>query len=156
MTIHEIDEAILNCVDAETGEVDTDSLMALQMARDAKIEGIAHWCLELEGDNAKIAAEIKRLEALKRLNENKTMSLKDYLRFALAGQKFKGATVSITYRTTHPLAEISSEILEKLPDEYKTVKVEVAPDKRKIKAALDEGWHFDGVSVEERVSVIIK
>lgn len=156
MTIHEIDEAILNCVDSETGEVDTDSLMALQMERDAKIEGIAHWCLELEGDNAKIAAEIKRLEALKRLNENRTKSLKSYLMFALAGKKFKGATVSISYRTTHPLADIPSDVLEKLPDEFKTVKVEVSPDKRKIKAALDEGRHFDGVFVEERVSVIIK
>ena len=156
MKIHEIDEAILGCVDPETGEIDTDSLMALQMERDAKIEGIAHWCLELEGDNAKIAAEIKRLEALKKHNENKTKSLKEYLRFALAGQKFKGTTVSISYRTTHPLAEIPSDVLERLPDEFKTVKVEVTPDKRKIKAALDEGWHIAGVAVDERVSVIIK
>lgn len=156
MTIHEIDEEILACVDAETGEVDTDSLMALQMERDAKIEGIAHWCLEIDGDNAKIEAEIARLKALKERNERKVKSLKDYLRFILAGQKFKGVTVGVTFRTTRAVAEIDADTLARLPEEFKTTKIEVKPDKRKIKAAIDEGWHIAGVAVEERVSVIIK
>ena len=44
MTIFEIDEAILECVDLETGEIiDAERLDALQMERDKKIENVALW-----------------------------------------------------------------------------------------------------------------
>lgn len=37
MNLYEIDNAILECVDQETGEIiDTDKLTSLQMARDEK------------------------------------------------------------------------------------------------------------------------
>ena len=42
MNIYEIDKAILECVDEETGEIlDFDRLEELQMARDEKIENIS-------------------------------------------------------------------------------------------------------------------
>ena len=48
MKLYEIDEQILNCIDAETGEIiDADMLNALQMERDAKIEGVALWIKDL-------------------------------------------------------------------------------------------------------------
>ena len=52
MKLYEIDEQILNCIDAETGEIiDADMLNALQMERDAKIEGVALWIKDLKAEN---------------------------------------------------------------------------------------------------------
>lgn len=42
MKLFDIDEAILACVDLETGEIiDPDRLAALEMEREKKIDGIA-------------------------------------------------------------------------------------------------------------------
>ena len=44
MTLYEIDNAILECIDLETGEIiDTDKLDALQLERETKIENVALW-----------------------------------------------------------------------------------------------------------------
>lgn len=48
MNLYEIDEAIMDCVDMETGEIiDSDKLAELQIARDDKVEGVevARWSL---------------------------------------------------------------------------------------------------------------
>lgn len=42
MTLYEIDSAIMDCVDEETGEIiDLEKLEALNIERDKKVEGIA-------------------------------------------------------------------------------------------------------------------
>ena len=51
MTIYEIDQAIMNCVDVETGEIiDTEQLDKLQMERDAKLENVACWIKDLKAE----------------------------------------------------------------------------------------------------------
>ena len=50
-TLYEIDKAILECVDAETGEIiDDKALEELELARDNKIENIACWIKNLKAD----------------------------------------------------------------------------------------------------------
>ena len=50
-TLYEIDKAILECVDAETGEIiDDKALGELELARDNKIENIACWIKNLKAD----------------------------------------------------------------------------------------------------------
>ena len=59
MKLYEIDEAILGCIDTETGEViDPERLTALQMERTEKIEGVALWIKDIK---AEIEAEKKDL-----------------------------------------------------------------------------------------------
>ena len=42
--LYDIDAAILDCVDQETGEIlDPEKLDALQMEREQKLEGVALW-----------------------------------------------------------------------------------------------------------------
>ena len=42
MTLYEIDSAIMDCVDEETGEIiDLEKLETLNIERDKKVEGIA-------------------------------------------------------------------------------------------------------------------
>ena len=49
MTLYEIDKAIMECVDLETGEIiDTEQLDKLTMEREAKLENVACWIKELK------------------------------------------------------------------------------------------------------------
>ena len=62
MTIYEIDQAIMNCVDAETGEIiDTERLDKLQMERDAKLENVACWIKDLKAEAEALKAEKQAL-----------------------------------------------------------------------------------------------
>ena len=58
MKLYEIDEQILGCIDAETGEIiDADMLNALQIERDAKIENVALWIKDLKAEAEAYKAE---------------------------------------------------------------------------------------------------
>ena len=61
MTIYEIDQAIMECVDLETGEIiDTEQLDKLQMERDAKLENVACWIKDLKAEAEALKAEISQ------------------------------------------------------------------------------------------------
>jgi hypothetical protein len=99
MTLYEINEAIMGCVDAETGEiVDFDQLDALQMARDEKLENIALYIKSLEAEVAAIGAERDALLKRKTVKENKAKRLREYLSFNLDGQPFETPRVALTFR----------------------------------------------------------
>ena len=92
MTIYEINEGILNCIDPETGEIiDIDKLNELELERDAKIENVACWIKELKAEAEAIKAEKLALAERQRVAENKAESLKKWLAYALQGEKFKTA-----------------------------------------------------------------
>ena len=58
MKLYEIDNAILDCIDLETGEViDTERLDALNMERDAKVENVACWIKDLMAEANAIKVE---------------------------------------------------------------------------------------------------
>ena len=109
MTIYEINNEIMNCIDMETGEViDTDKLNDLQMERDAKIENVALWIKELKAEAEAIKNEKQALAERQRVAENKAESLKNWLSYALNGEKFKTAKCSISYRNSESV-EVTEE-----------------------------------------------
>ena len=62
--LYEIDQEILDCVDLETGEIlDTEKLDALQMEREAKLEGVALWVKDLKAEAAAVKEEADKLAA---------------------------------------------------------------------------------------------
>ena len=61
MTLYEIDAAMQECIDPETGEVDAERIEALAMERDKKIENIALWIINIKADIETAKAEIDRL-----------------------------------------------------------------------------------------------
>ncbi|MBR7085678.1 MAG: siphovirus Gp157 family protein, partial [Oscillospiraceae bacterium] len=74
-TLYEIESAIYDCVDSETGEViDEEKLNALMMERSAKLEGVALWIKNLESDAAAIRAERDNLDKRMKSTENKAKS----------------------------------------------------------------------------------
>ena len=77
MTLYEIDQEILNCVDEETGEIiDLDKLQALRIAKDRKIESIGLWYKNLNSDVQALELEIKMLTERKNKAKNKMEQLR--------------------------------------------------------------------------------
>lgn len=158
MTIYEINEQILNCIDLETGEIiDIDKLNELQLEKDAKIENVACWIKELKAEAEAIKAEKQTLAERQKVAENKAESLKKWLAYALDGQKFKTSKCSISYRKSESV-EVTEEGLNNLikeHDELLTYK-EPEPNKKAIKDALKDGLSVEGVQLVQNVSTIIK
>ena len=159
MTIYEIDNEIINCIDMETGEViDTEKLNELQMERDAKIENVALWIKELKAEAEAIKNEKQALAERQRVAESKAESLKSWLAYALNGEKFKTAKCSVSYRNSESV-EVTDEGLEALMREHEgllTYKLP-EPNKKAIKDAIkNDGLTVEGVQLVQKTSTIIK
>ena len=158
MTIYEINEGILNCIDPETGEIiDIDKLNELELERDAKIENVACWIKELKAEAEAIKAEKLALAERQKVAENKAESLKKWLAYALDGQKFKTSKCSISYRKSESV-EVTDEGLSNLMKEHDELLTYKAPEpnKKAIKDALKDGLSVQGVRLGCNTSVIIK
>ena len=158
MTIYEINEEILNCIDLETGEIiDIDRLNDLQLERDAKIENVACWIKELKAEAEAIKAEKLALAERQKVAENKAESLKKWLAYALQGEKFKTAKCSVSFRKTESV-EVTDEGLSNLMKEHDELLTYKAPEpnKKAIKDALKDGLSVEGVRLGCNTSVIIK
>ena len=160
--LYEIDQDILDCVDAETGEIlDAEKLDALQMERDAKLEGVSLWVKDLSAEAAAVKEEADKLTARKRALDNKITALKSWLLIALDGEKLKTPRCNV-YQTHSTRVSVADEaelikFLETLeePEQFLRFK---EPELRKdeIKKALKEGTIIPGASLEETESVVIK
>lgn len=101
MNLYQIDSAISECVDAESGEVlDFDKLAELSMERDRKIENIALWIKNDLSEAKAIREEEEALATRRQALERAAESKKRYLESALNGEKFSTAKCSISFRST--------------------------------------------------------
>lgn len=158
MKLYEIDNAILDCIDLETGEViDTEKLDALQIERDAKIENVACWIKDLRAENEAIKSEKQKLDSRRKVNENKIESLMGWLNYALNGTKFKTGKCAISFRTSE-CVEVSEEGLNNLINGHADLLTYKAPEPNKtaIKQALKDGLTVEGVELVRNTNVIIK
>lgn len=86
MSLYHIDQELENLIDHETGEVlDFDAFEALQMARDAKIEGVLCWTKNLAAEAKAIREEEKELAERRKAMERKREKLLAYAERALGG-----------------------------------------------------------------------
>lgn len=130
MTLYEIDSAIMDCVDEETGEIiDLEKLEALNIERDKKVEGIA--------------LAVKNYAAQR---------CKDYLSHALDGEKLKTARVSVFYKSNE---SVTIDDLDSLTEEYIRIP-EPQADKTAIKKAIKAGKEVTGAHLETSKSVIVR
>lgn len=152
-TLYEIDAAILNCCDAETGEIiDADALDALMMEREAKIENIALYIKNLTADAAAYKAEKEAFAAREAQAANKADRLKKYLTAALNGQKFSTSRCAVGFRRSEKV-EIDEESV--IPAEYMNETVKRTPDKTAIKA-IKAGREISGCRLVENQNISIK
>ena len=109
MNLYEIDQAILDLVDKETGEIlDYEAFTELKMAKEEKIEGMALWHKNLTAEATAIRAEEISLAERRKVLEKKAASLKEYLTELLSGSKFSTARVACSFRKSKAV-EITDE-----------------------------------------------
>ena len=160
--LYDIDAAILACVDLETGEIlDAEKLDALQMEREQKLEGVALWIKDLKAEAEAVKAEADRLTARKKAVENKIDGLKQWLLYALKGEKLKTPRCNV-YQTHSQRVAVEDEtglisFLQTLEEPEKFLRFK-DPELKKddIKKALKDGYEIPGASLEETENVVIK
>ena len=152
MKLYEINEAILACIDPETGEADCEKLDALMMEWNDKIEGMALWVKDLKAEADAIKAEEKALAERRQAKERKAESIKAYLEKVLAGQKFETSRAVCSFRKSQKV-EITN--LDKIPDDYLRYSAPTA-DKTAIKAAIKDGLTIEGAELVDSVTMSIK
>ena len=155
MNIYEIEQAIMDLVDPETGEItDFDALDALSMARDEKIENVALWTKNLNAEAKAIREEEKALAERRGAAEAKADSLQRYLDRMLDGNKFSTPKVAISYRKSKAVEIADEEAFIKagaylVPQDPKI-------DKKAISEALKNGTVIAGAELVERNNIQIK
>lgn len=158
MKLYEIDNAILDCIDLETGEViDTERLDALNIERDTKIENVACWIKDLRAENEAIKSEKQKLDSRRKVNDNIIESLMGWLNYALNGTKFKTGKCAISFRASESV-EVSEEGFNNLINGHTDLLTYKAPEPNKtaIKQALKDGLTVEGVELVRNTNVIIK
>ena len=161
-SLYEIDQDLLDCVDMETGEIlDTEKLDALQMERERKLEGVALWIKDLNYEAAAVKEEADKLTARKKALDNKITGLKQWLLYALNGEKMKTPRCNV-YQTHSQRLVIEDEcelinIIQTLDDPQRFLRFrEPELKKDEIKKAIKDGWTFAGAALEETEGLVIK
>lgn len=153
MTLYEIDQAIMDCIDSETGDIiDAELLDNLQMERTEKIENVACWIKELKAEAEALKAEKLAFAERQKVAENKAESLKNWLAYVLNGEKFKTTRASVTFRATE---KVEIDDIMQLDENFLRYK-EPEADKTAIKEAIKAGQEVAGATLVSSTSVIIK
>lgn len=162
MTFREIDEKMLALVDEETGEIlDEEAFQNLAMDKEAKVENMALWVLDLKDEAEQIEAEIKRLQDRKKAAIRKAESLKNYLQTILVGQKMRTPFVSVSFRNNESV-DISDEdsVIEWAQfnnhdqEVLKYQKPEIS--KTALKKIIQGGAYVPGAALTMKMSTVIK
>lgn len=154
MTLYEIDRAIMDCIDQETGEIlDFVKLDQLTLDRESKIESVALAYKNAVSEAAALKAEKEAFAEREKRAKNRAESLKAYLDYALNGTPFKTTKVDVRYRKSE--AVVVECDAASLPVEYQTVKAPEA-NKTAIKAALKAGQEIPWCHIETRANISIK
>ena len=153
MNLYDIDNAILSCVDMETGEIiDAEKLDELKMEKERKIRNIACWVKELNAEAEALKKQKDSFAAREKAAKNKAEGLKAYLSSYLGGKEAKGAEYQISFRASQA-TEITDE--EAIPLEYRIPQPDKL-DKDGLLKALKGGAVIPGAQMIERKNIQIK
>ena len=160
--LYDIDQEILDCVDMETGEIlDGEKLTALQMEREKKLEGVALWVKDLNAEAAAVKEEADKLTARKKALDNKVAQLKQWLLYALNGEKLKTARCNV-YQTHSQKVVIDDEkalidmfMTSPFGEKFLRMK-EPEIDKNALKDSMKQGYEYEFAHLETTESVVIK
>ena len=142
--IEEAMEAMLASVDPETGEVSqeaVDSLFALQMEKDQKLDNIGAYIKNLMAEVKALKDEEASLKARRESKEKQIERLKEYVASNMDSDKFESSRVVFSFRASETV-DIPDESL--LEERFMVQKVTASPDKKAIKEALKAGEEVRG------------
>lgn len=132
------------------------ALVVSQHELEEKAVGYSHVIRKVDSDIDVIAAEIKRLQALKKAKETTVDRLKSAVENAMVMfgvQKVEAATTVLSLRKSES-TEITNEAA--LPKEYLTEKITYTPNKNAIKEAIREGKEVSGANLVTKYNLQIK
>lgn len=149
---------LINQVEEMEGELTTEFEVALTINKnELEVKSIAYveFIKSRESFNERIDTEIKRLQGIKKQNDNIVSKLKYNLLNAvnLFGNFEAGFLKFSTRKSTSVNVTIEAN---ELPKEFKTVKVTEAPDKVAIKKALESGEAIEGCELITNYNLTIK
>lgn len=154
MNLYQIDQAILECLDMETGElIDPERLENLQMERSQKIENVACWIKNLTAEADAIKAEKDNLADREARCRKKAEDLKLWMASALNGQKFSTAKCAVTFRKSEKV-NIQDESL--VPNQFLNITYSYKPDRQAIRQAIKAGQEVSGCNLVECLNAQIK
>lgn len=154
MTLYEIDEAIYNCINDETGEVDQEKFEKLQGIRTKKMEGAALGYKNLTALATAMKIEEDKLKARRKAVEKRAEGLKMFLSMSLNGEEVLTPLVKISWRKSEAVV-ITDE--KSIPEQYWNKPKPTAPtvNKSEISKAINNGVSVPGASLVERQNIQI-
>jgi hypothetical protein len=155
--------SFISLMEENGGEVNDEIMEELAIRRDNfkdKAEAYAKFILKLESEAEQAAAEIKRIQSLKKAKENTVLRLRESLLSALMVFTEEDAKGIRRYET--PLAKLSTrksvavEILDEqiIPADYWVIKREVS--KSTIGQAIKDGAEVPGAQLRDNISLSIR
>lgn len=158
MNLYEINEAIMNCIDEETGEVvDIEALNNLSMERDSKIENLALWYKNLMADAEALKTEKNAFAEREKSAKSKAESIKRYLSSVLQGEKFTTDKCALSFRKSESIEILDLEAFMSDDKAENYLKYsEPTINKAELKKALKQGEEFKGVLLSSNSNIQIK
>lgn len=156
-SIYEINEQIENCLNPETGEFDEETFNSLVELRETKIEQLICFYKNVAATAKAMKEEENNLRERREAEERKAENLKNYIQYALAGEKFKTAKAAVSYRATKSV-EVADNFVEwaqsnERDDLLSFKKPEVS--KKAVKEAIEAGETIPA-RIVENTSMSIK
>ncbi len=159
MTIYEIDKAITDLINNETGEIsDYELFEQLQLDRETKIENIALAYKNYSAEAIMIKDEASRLLERSEKAKNAAERCKKLLEYALNGETFKSPKVAITYRKSVSV-DLDENFVKWAQDNYhfNLLKFsEPTPNKTAIKEALNAGQAVEYARLSENTNIQVR
>lgn len=161
LKLYEIENAITELVDLETGEIlDVEAFEALSMERDSMIEGMACWYKNLAAEVNAIKEEENALAARRKSCEKAAARLKEHLTHFLGGANFKTARVSLSWRSSEAVEFVDeTAFIEAMAAAGRTEFLKFsAPEvsRKAVKEAIEAGEILEGASIVKRNNIQIR
>ena len=166
MNLYEITQdqlSILAILEENGGELTPELQEAMTITQDSfekKAEAYSYLIIKMESESDMVAAEIKRLQALKKSKDNNSDRLREALSVAMVAfgrednkgiKRFETPTLKLSTRKSESV-QITDE--KAIPAQYMVVKQEVS--KTLIKEAISQGIQVEGAQLVTKQSVQIK
>ena len=141
MKLFEIEQAIEDCLDTETGEFDEERFNALTQERNQKLENLICYYKNVCADAEALKVQEKIFTERRKREEKHAESLKQYIARILDGEKFKTDKVMVGFRKSKSVL-VSEDFVAwaQKNDRDDLLKYkEPEADKTAIKAAIEAG-----------------
>lgn len=154
--INEKQRELINKIEELYGEITPEIELALEITKDElQVKSIAYleFIKSMEAFNLNAKAEIKRLQALVKRNQNIEQRLKSVL---LDSVKTFGEYQTPLHKFgTRKSTSVEIEDQDKIPMAYLVRTVTVRPDKAKIKEAITQGQEVPGAKLKSNLNLKI-